>query len=130
MDTMDILSAGEIVVLNDYICCFYRVNVQTNKLSQIFCGDFGKKFPWFIECPLASSGTSDKPRELYSRSPLKIPDLVDISLNIDALDQSDCIIYMSLYFRSEKKFSDFAWAKCDNILCSIHQTSFNVYNKS
>ena len=66
----------------DYICCFHRVNVQTNKLSQIFCGDFGKKFPWFIESPLASSGTSDKPRELYSRSPLKIPDLGETKLFI------------------------------------------------
>ena len=67
-----ILYEGKII-----FAVFHRVNVQTNKLSQIFCGDFGKKFPWFIESPLASSGTSDKPRELYSRSPLKIPDLVD-----------------------------------------------------
>ena len=58
---------------------FNRVNVKTNKLSHRFCGDFGKKFPWFIESALASSGTSDKPRELYSRSPLKICDLVDKS---------------------------------------------------
>ena len=57
---------------------FNRVNVKTNKLSHRFCGDFGKKFPWFIESALASSGTSDKPRELYSRSPLKMCDLVDI----------------------------------------------------
>ena len=56
---------------------FKSVNVETNKLSHIFCVDFGKKSPWFIESALASSGTSDKPRGLYSRSPLKICDLVD-----------------------------------------------------
>ena len=39
----------------DYICCLHRVNVQTNKLCQIFCGDFGKKFPWFIESPLSQA---------------------------------------------------------------------------
>ena len=69
-------------------------NVGTNLLSHSFCGDFGYKVPLvYRNCPSQARGNSDKPRELYSRSPLRMSDLVDISPNICAVSQSDCVIW-------------------------------------
>ena len=55
-------------------------NVGTNLLRHSFCGDFGYKVPLvYRNCPSQARGNSDKPRELYSRSPLRMSDLVDKS---------------------------------------------------
>ena len=61
-------------------------NVGTNLLRHSFCGDLGYKFPLvYRNFPSQARGNSDKPRELYSRNPLRMSDLVDISQQLHYL---------------------------------------------
>ena len=65
-------------------------NVGNNLLTHRFCGDFGYKVPLVYRIsPRKLGGNSDKTREMYTRSPLRISVLVDIIQLLDGSVKQD-----------------------------------------